>query len=250
VTAKVLLVDGDPKTVHDIQPVLAQEGYQVDHASPGRDTIRRVLVDEPDLVILGVGEEEGAWRFCRQLLAIVDQPVFLLLAAGSRQDRVRGLDLGADDCMIKPPSLVELIARVRALLRRSTMDFRPRPRSYFMDGDLTVDFARREVRMDGRPLTLTPTEFRLLSYFIRHVGEVLSHEQLLTQVWGPDYAGSRDIVKQHVYHLRQKVESDPHHPRRILSRWSEGYLFQRIASEHSPALGQRANESGRGRSLS
>jgi DNA-binding response OmpR family regulator len=235
-----LLVDGDLKTVGDIQPILAREGYQVDHALPGRGTIRQVLVDEPDLVILGVDEEEEAWRFCRQLLAIVHQPVLLLLAAGSRQDRVRGLDLGADDCMIKPPSLAELIARVRALLRRSTADFRSRPRNYFMDGDLTVDFARREVRIDDRPLALTPTEFRLLCCFIRHLGEVLSHDQLLTQVWGPDYVGSRGIVKQHVYHLRQKVESDPHHPQRIVSRWREGYLFQRTASEHSPALGHRA----------
>jgi two-component system KDP operon response regulator KdpE len=231
VLAKVLLVDEDIGTARYVQPVLVQEGYQVDHVLPGRDAIRQLLVEEPDLVILGVGAEEGAWQFCRQLLTFVEQPVLLLLATEDRLDRVKGLDLGADDCMIKPPPLVELIARMRALLRRGTPRARSRQRSFYRDGELMVDFARREVKLGGRPVALTPTEFRLLLCLVQNPDEVLSHEQLLARVWGPDCVESRNILKQHIHNLRQKLEPDPRRPQRIVSRWGEGYLFKRIALE-------------------
>jgi two-component system KDP operon response regulator KdpE len=225
-SAKVLLVDHDLGSVCDVQPVLAREGYQVDHDVPCRAVIRRIVVDDPDLLIVGV--DPGSWGFCRQLLTFVDQPVLLLLSSQDKMERVKGLDLGADDCMAKPVHLVELVARVRALLRRDRANGSRRERSYFVDGELVVDLSRREVRLADRPVALTPTELRLLSCLAQHVGEVLSHERLLQEVWGPGYGGSANLVKQHVHHLRQKLEADPHHPQRIVTRWGEGYLLQRI----------------------
>jgi two-component system KDP operon response regulator KdpE len=225
VTAKVLLVDHDLGIVRDVQPVLAREGYQVDHALPEGAAIRRIVIDDPDLLIVGV--DEGTWGFCRQLLTVVDQPVLLLLNSQDKLERVKGLDLGADDCMAKPVHLVELVARVRALLRR-TANGPGRERRYLGDGDLVVDLGRREVRVANRVVTLTPTELRLLSCLVRHMGQVVSQERLVEVVWGAGQGGSADLVKQYVFHLRQKLETDPHQPRRILTRWGEGYLLQRI----------------------
>ena len=225
-TAKVLLVDHDLGTVRDVQPVLAREGYQVDHDLPGRTAIRRIVIEEPDLLIVGV--DHGSWGFCRQLLTFVDQPVLLLLNSQDKLERVKGLDLGADDCMAKPVHLVELVARVRALLRRDLANGPRRGRSYFVDGDLVVDLSRREVRLAERPVALTPTELRLLACLVQHEGQVLSRERLLQEVWGAGYGGTADLVKQHVHHLRQKLEADPHHPQRIVTRWGEGYLLQRV----------------------
>jgi two-component system KDP operon response regulator KdpE len=225
VTVKVLLVDQDLGIVRDVQSVLSREGYQVDHALPEGAAIRRIVIEDPDLLIVGINE--GSWEFCRQLLTVVDQPVLLLLSSEDKMERVKGLELGADDCMAKPVHLVELVARVRALLRRAASG-PVRERSYLGDGDLVVDLSRREVRVANRVVTLTPTELRLLSCLVQHAGQVVSQERLVAEVWGPDRGGSADLVKQYVFHLRQKLEADPRQPRRILTRWGEGYLLQRV----------------------
>jgi DNA-binding response OmpR family regulator len=229
--AYILLIDRDLAAIKDIQPVLVQEGYQVEHALPGPPALRTAMSEKPDLVILGVEPQENEWQFCRRLLTMLDGPLFLLLSSGHELDRVKGLDLGANDCMAKPVFLIELLARVRALLRREPANRSWRQRSYFLDGDLMVDLTRRQVQISQEPVALTAIEFRILSCLVRHVEEVVSQEQLLAQVWGPNYRGSHDVVKQHIHHLRRKLEPDPGCPRRIVTQWGEGYMLRRIAAE-------------------
>ena len=228
-TALVLLIDDDMAMVKELQPVFVREGYQMEHALPGLDAIRKMLADEPDLVILGINMRETGWQFCHRLLTFLDRPLLLLLSTANKLDRVKGLELGADDCMIKPVLTVEVIARARALLRRSESLAARSKRSHFVDGDLVVDLTRRQVWLDGQPVALTPTEFRFLCCFIQHAGEILSHERLTMQVWGPNYTDARNSIKQHVHQLRRKLEPNPSHPQRILTRRGEGYLFRSLA---------------------
>jgi DNA-binding response OmpR family regulator len=216
----ILLIEKDETVVNSVQPVLAREGYRVDHATPGREAIRTMLLGEPDLVILGVDPPNGGWRFCHQLLPFLESALLLLLSTCDEQDHVKGLNLGADDCMAKPVSLSELVARVQALLRRK--------KALFVDGSLVVDLADRTVQLGNEPVALTPTEFHVLSCLVQQAGEVVPHERLTAQVWGPDREPSHNLLKPYIYHLRQKLEPDPRRPRRIVTRLREGYMLQRI----------------------
>jgi len=228
VTASILLIDKDVSVDRKLQPAFAREGYAVEYVLPGLDAIRTMLVDEPDLVILGLGPQEKEWEFCRRLLAFLDRPLLLLLSTGNKLDRVKGLEMGADDCMIKPVLIEEVIARTRVLLRRSPYQAQRSKRSYFVDEDLVVDLTRREVWLKDEPVRLTPTEFRFLSCFTEHVGQVLSHERLVSYVWGPDYTGARDTVKLYVHQLRKRLEPQREGPQRFVTRRGEGYLFRAL----------------------
>lgn len=230
-TAGILVIDSDVVAVEKVQWALAQDGYQVCTAQPGVDAVRMMLINEPDLVILGVDSQDRDWRFLRHLLTFAVQPLLLLFSTGDVMDQVRGLDLGADDCMTKPIVAAELVARTRALLRRSMNSSSRRKRSLFVDGDLIIDLTRREVRIKDCPIALTPTEFRILCCLIGRVGEVLPHERILMQVWGPSYVGDCGILKPHIHNLRQKLEPDPMRPRRIVTRRGTGYQFNRLATE-------------------
>lgn len=230
-TAGILIIDDDIGTLEEVQWALTRDGYQVSVAQAGVDAVRKMLVNEPDLVILGVDTQERDWRFFRHILTFKIQPLLLLLSTEDMMDQVKGLELGADDCMTKPFVLVELMARTRALLRRSANSTSRQQRSLFVDGDLIIDLTRREVRLDDQPIRLTPTEFQILSCLISQVGEVLTHKRILMQVWGPNYAGEHGILKPHIHSLRRKLEPDPSQPQRILTRRGEGYLFRRLATE-------------------
>jgi DNA-binding response OmpR family regulator len=229
VPLSVLLIDDDPVIVRQVESAFTQEGFQVDDAPPGLDAIRTMLIHQPDLVILGINSQEKDWHFCRRLLTFLDRPLLLLLSTTNLLDRVRGLELGADDCMIKPVMMVEVLARARALLRRRESQISRSKRSYFVDEDLVVDLTRREVWLGGQPVALTPTEFRFLSCFVEHVGEVLSHERLATRVWGPEHTNAVDVIKLYVHQLRQKLEPDPERPRRIITRRGEGYVLRPLS---------------------
>jgi two-component system KDP operon response regulator KdpE len=228
-SVRVLLIHDDPAIARDLRSAFVPEGYYLDHALPGPQTFRKIILDEPDVVILGIKPDKVGWQGCCHLLTFLDQPLLLLLCSTDTEDRVKGLALGADDCMTEPILASEVVERVRALLRRAgPQTWRP-VRSYFADGDLLVDLIHREVWLDGQQVALTPTEFRLLSCFTQHVGEVMSHERLKRQVWGSDCPGDRAAIKQYVYQLRQKLERAPSHPQRILSRRGQGYLFRSLA---------------------
>lgn len=219
VAAYVLLIDDDLALVESMQPVLASEGYRVECAAPNLKAIRKMLLDEPQLVILGVNPRQEGWQFCQRLLPFLPGALLLLLSADDEEGRMKGLRLGADDCLFKPVAASELVARVRTLLRRRE--------SVFVDGELVVDLARQEVWLDDRPVALTPTEFRLFACLVRHAGRVVSPQRLAVEVWGPEQSACRQRVTRHIHHLRQKLEPDPRHPRRIVTCLGEGYLLQR-----------------------
>jgi len=228
VTATILLIDRDSSVDRKLQPAFSREGYSLEYVAPGLDAIRAMLVGEPDMVILGLGPQETDWEFCRRLLAFLDKPLLLLLSTDNKLDRVKGLEFGADDCMIKPCLTEEVIARARVLLRRSAHQANRSNRSYFVDGNLVIDLTRREVWLDEEPVRLTPIEFRFLSCFTEHAGQVLSHDRLVNYVWGPECTGARDSVKLYVHQLRKKLEPDRDRPQRILTRRGEGYLFRAL----------------------
>lgn len=218
--AHILLIDNDEAVVNRVQSVLAREGYRVDHAAPDLKAIRTMLIDEPDLVILGIDPRQEGWHFCHQVLTFLENPLLLLLPTDDEQDRVKALGLGADDCLAKPIPLGELAARVQALLRRG--------KNLFVDGTLEVDLAHQEVQVGAERVALTPIEFCVLSYLVRHVGEVVPHERLVTQVWRLERHKAHDFLRPCIDQLRQKLEPDPSRPRRIVARQREGYMLQRI----------------------
>jgi len=232
--ASLMLIDEDSSACGELRHALVREGYRVACARPELAAIRTMLVDNPDLVILGVNCCEGDWRFCHRLLPFLDQPLLLLLVTANPLDQVRGLELGADDCLIRPVNTIELMARIRALLRRQDDRSQRSKRSYFTDQGLVVDSTRREVWLNGQPLALTPTEYRILCCFIQHLGEVVSQERLMMQVWGPNYTDSPGAVKQYVYQLRKKLEPDPHRPQRIMTLRGVGYVFRSLADSGMP----------------
>ncbi|HSJ52339.1 MAG TPA: response regulator transcription factor, partial [Anaerolineae bacterium] len=190
--ANILLVDDDLSTIQAVQPLLSQEGYRVICLHPGSLALRRVVDDPPRLVLLGINDGAEDWRFCHQLLHLLDAPLLLLLASDRELDRVKGLSLGAADCVSKSAfSTLELLARIGAVLRRDAARAGRQPAALttFVDGDLVVDLEQpgREVCLDGRPVALTPIELRILACCLQHVGQELTPEELLLETWGPGH---------------------------------------------------------------
>lgn len=228
-TASILLIDDDAAIIGELETAFIQQGYPADHVAPGTGALRKMLVEDPDLVILGVGCRERDWGFFRRLLTFLDKPLLLLLSTNSKLDRIKGLELGADDCMTKPVLTEEVLARTRALLRRNHAVSNTRStRSFFIDESFIIDLARQEVRLDGESVILTPTEFRVLCCLAKHAGEVMSPERLAMQVWGPEGPGGGETVKVYVHRLRKKLEVDPRQPQRLVTRRGAGYIFRAL----------------------
>lgn len=225
VAGSILLIDDDAAIIGDLEMAFLQEGFAADHATPGVEALRKLLVEEPDLVILGLDCQQEDWGYCRRLLTFLDNPLLLLLTTDDKLDRTKGLEMGADDCMIKPVITQEVVARTRALLRRNASHSTCIRRSLFVDEHLVIDLACREVRLDGHCVLLTPTEFRVLYCLAKQAGEVVSPQRLAVQVWGSGGKGSPETVKVYVHRLRRKLEADPEHPQRIVTRRGAGYLI-------------------------
>jgi DNA-binding response OmpR family regulator len=225
VAASIFLIDHDAAIIGELKAAFAEEGFAASHAIPGVEALRRMLVEQPDLVILGLDCQQDGWRFAQRLLIFLDRPLLLLLTTDDKLDRTKGLRLGADDCMIKPVITEEVVARTRALLRRNSLHSRRTGRNWFVDEHFVIDLAGREVRVDDQCVLLTPTEFRVLCCLAKNAGEVMSPERLAMQVWGDGGKGSPDAVKVYVHRLRKKLEADPEHPQRIVTRRGAGYLF-------------------------
>jgi len=226
VTASILMIDDDVAIIRELETAFLREGYPADHVAPGAEALGKLISAAPDLVILGLECQERDWGFCRWLLTFLDKPVLLLLDTSDKLDRIKGLEIGADDCMIKPVMTEEVVARTRALLRRNSLQPHRLGRSLYVDEGFLIDMACREVWLDGQLVLLTPTEFRLLCCLAGHAGEVVSPDRLALHVWGPEAKGSKDMVKVYVHRLRQKLELDAKQPQRLLTRRGAGYILR------------------------
>jgi two-component system, OmpR family, alkaline phosphatase synthesis response regulator PhoP len=223
---RLLLVEDEPSLVLTLTDRLEAERYRVSCASNGDEALSRTLSEPYDLVILDVMlPGRSGFDVCRELRQRgVDVPVLMLTARTQVTDRIVGLKLGADDYLTKPFDMLELLARIEALLRRARTPIAPSVGTYVF-GDVQVDFRRAEVTRAGQPLDLSGLEYKLLRYFIDHRGLALSREQLLDRVWGYDTGVQTRTVDVHVASLRQKVEPNPAHPRFITTVRRLGYKF-------------------------
>jgi len=226
---RLLLAEDDQRLAALLDQSLSEAGWEVEVVHDGRSAYGRALPDglPYDVLLLDwmLPELDGV-TVCRRLRDIgVTTPVLMLTARGAVRDRIQGLDAGADDYLPKPFGPPELMARVRAALRRARYAESPTAEPVFQYGDLAIDFARHAVSRGGEPVTLTPTEYKLLVQLARHAGRVLVPEELLTAVWGPEYREETQHVRLYVSRLRRKIERDPERPQYVLTRPGIGYLF-------------------------
>ncbi len=224
---KILAVDDEPLYLRLLKVNLEPEGYEVITASDGETALDLVTAKQPDLVILDVMMPKlDGITTCERIRQFSNVPIIILTARGEEQDRVRGLDVGADDYVVKPFSVTELVARVRAVLRRAkTQEDEITQSRYFSHGNLKIDFARAEVWRDDKQVYLSATEYRLLIQFAHNIGQVLTAEDLLMAVWGNQYKDDKEILWVSIARLRQKLEDNPHSPVHIVTRSGLGYLM-------------------------
>lgn len=223
---RFLIVDDEPRYLRLLEANLRTEGYEVVTARDGLEAIDIFSSQPIDLILLDVMMPRmDGFATCQRIREYSNVPIIILTAKGEEQDRVRGLDLGADDYLVKPFSATELLARVRAVLRRTEIPVESGQARYFNHEDLKIDFARAEVWRDENPVSLSATEYRLLLQFAHNIGNILSSEDLLTGVWGPEYKSEKEILWVSIARLRQKLEQDPHTPKHIVTRSGLGYLM-------------------------
>ncbi len=227
---RVLVVDEDAKTVEVVSLYLKRDGYRVLVANDGNEALRLARESQPHLIVLDIMlPGTDGLEICRALRAESDVPIIMLTARAEEEDRLKGLDLGADDYIIKPFSTRELAARIRAVLRRLPEDAHLRGPEEITQGQLTVNFVNHQVSLAGRFLHLTPAEFILLGTIIREPERVFSRAQLIEKMFGYDYEGFDRIIDFHILNLRRKLEANPRHSRYIKSVYGAGYRFSAAA---------------------
>jgi len=230
---KVLIIDDDPAFRNLVEQVLTQKEYEVLKASSGQEGLRLMFDQRPDLVLLDVVMPGiDGWQVCSRIREISDIPIIMITGEyKSEEDIVRGLDYGADDYLTKPVGSKELVARVRAILRRAELPASKDIRKgiIYSDGFLTVDITERKVTVNGKRIKLTPREFRLFILLVENAGHILTHKQLLEKVWGWEYTDDLDYVRIYISHLRQKIEPDTSLPRYIITEPGVGYSFQKFS---------------------
>ncbi|MCL4533838.1 MAG: response regulator transcription factor [Bacteroidetes bacterium] len=224
----VLVVDDDEALVKALLLALQDEGYRSVGATSGREALRQVYEHHPDLIILDLMMPDmDGYETCRRVRDVSNVPILMLTAKTSEEDMIKGLDSGADDYVVKPFGVKALLARVQALLRRAEFPSTDRVTTKLVNGDLEMDLVLRRVTIGGKHVKLTPTEFRLLSCLMQRPGETVSHKDLLTRVWGPEYQEESQYLKLYIGYLRRKVEPDPKRPARIISERGFGYYIRR-----------------------
>ncbi len=225
-TTTILIVDDEPRYLRLMQANLVTEGYKVLEATNGQEAVDIVAENHPDLVFLDIMMPVlDGFRACERIREFSNVPIIVVTARGNEHDRVRGLDLGADDYIVKPFSATELLARARAVLRRAQTSGGSFQQSIFTHGNLRIDFARAEVFKGEKMVFLSATEYRLLLQFAHNMGSVLTSEQLLTDVWGNEYREDKEILWVSISRLRQKLETDPKNPQHIVTRSGLGYTM-------------------------
>ena len=228
---KILIVDDDEGLVRLIDQVLTQKGYEVLKANNGQEALRLLFDQRPDLVLLDVVMPKmDGWQTCSRIRDVSDIPIIILTGKRrTEEDIVRGLDYGADDYLLKPVGNRELVARVRAALRRADLSSSADTKREitYSDGFLTVDVAERKVIVNGERVKLAPREFRLFALLVENAGRILTHKQILEKVWGWEYIDDLDYVRIYISHLRQKIEPESVLPRYIITEPGVGYYFQK-----------------------
>jgi DNA-binding response OmpR family regulator len=231
-SARILIVDDEPRYVRLMEANLMTEGYQVIKAYNGQEAVQAVIDYKPNLVILDVMMPVmDGFTACERIREFSNVPIIMVTAKGEERDRVRGLDLGADDYIVKPFSATEILARVRAVLRRAQQNDQVSQPPMFVHGDLRIDLARAEVFREDKMVFLSATEYRLLLQFAQNIGRVLSAEELLHNVWGSEYRDDKEILWVSISRLRQKLEKDPRDPQHIATRSGLGYTMPILETE-------------------
>ncbi|MEO5878422.1 MAG: response regulator transcription factor [Streptosporangiaceae bacterium] len=227
--SRILVVDDDPTVAEVVARYLTRDGHDVECVPDGRIALNRALADPPDLVVLDLMlPGMDGLEVCRELRRHSAVPVVMLTALGEESDRLAGLELGADDYVVKPFSPRELALRVKSVLRRAQGGLGAADTGLLRDGDLAVDVGAHEATLDGGTLSLTAREFDLLVFLLRHPRQAFTREQLLDQVWGWSF-GDSSTVTVHVRRLREKIEIDPTTPVRIQTVWGVGYRYGEAA---------------------
>mgnify|MGYP001283576329 CR=1 FL=1 len=225
---RVLIVDDEPDVIKVISMSfrMQQPAWEIISAEDGPEALELLEQERPDVVLLDIGlPDMSGLEVLKSIRVFSDLPVIMLTVRDDEFSKVQGLELGADDYVTKPFSHLELLARVRAVLRRAQS--LPLAQEHpFTSGDIHVDFARRELSVRGQSVPLTGTEYRLLYHLVRNAGRVMTHEALLARVWGREYTDEISYLKSYISRLRNKLESDPHNPEYILTEYGVGYWFR------------------------
>lgn len=228
-STRILVVDDELCYLRLMEANLVTEGFQVLKATNGQEAVDKVAAQQPDLVLLDIMMPAlDGFGACERIREFSSVPIIMVTARGEENARVRGLDLGADDYIVKPFSATELLARVRAVLRRAKSSGNDFQQAVFTHGNLKIDFARAEVFRNEKIVFLSATEYRLLLQMAHSLGQVLTSEQLLTNVWGPEYRDDKEILWVSISRLRQKLEDDPKNPAHIVTRSGLGYTMPPI----------------------
>jgi two-component system KDP operon response regulator KdpE len=223
---KILVVDDEPRVVQLVRVVLEAVGYNVIAAISGESAVEMVALEQPDLVLLDIRLPNGpdGYEVCERIREFSHVGVIMLTAKAQQDDVLRGFRVGADDYLTKPFNAKELVARVKAVLRRTKYP-EERGEAVMACGDLKIDFARRTVNVRGKKVALTPTEYALLNQLAQNPNCVMTHRELLTEVWGSEYRDDVDYLRAYVRYLRRKLEADPSNPVYILTSQGVGYML-------------------------
>jgi DNA-binding response OmpR family regulator len=235
--ATILVVDDEPRIVRLVRSNLEPAGYKILTAADGEQGLRMAEMHDPDLIILDIMMPGmDGWDVCKRVREFSTVPIVMLTAKGDEQDKVKGLELGADDYLPKPFGIPELLARVKAVLRRSKLPGESKRDPVFVCGDLSMNFAQRRITVRGKDVKLSPTEYKLLYELVTNAGRVMLHQDLLRKVWGRGYGEETEYLRVYVRYLRQKLEADSSKPIFILTEPGVGYRFVDPSQINPPAV--------------
>ena len=221
---RILIVDDEPQIRRVLRTTLASQNYTVAEAKSGDEALEQFREERPDLILLDVNlPDRSGLEVCQEIRRTSDAPIIMLTVRNTERDKVQALDAGADDYVVKPFGSEELMARIRAALRRAVPAEAMPP---FLSADLQIDFEKRVVVAKGQPVRLTPKEFELLRQLVANQGKALGHRRLLQSVWGPDYGDETEYLRVFINQLRKKIEPDPRHPCYIHTEPWVGYRFE------------------------
>jgi two-component system KDP operon response regulator KdpE len=225
--ALVLVVEDEPQMRRFLRASLSAHGYRLCEATTAAEAVMVASTHNPDLILLDLGLPDGdGIELTRRFRGWTQKPILVISARGREDDKVAALDAGADDYLTKPFGMKELLARMRVALRHAQLGPGEAAPSALEFGSLRIDFVRREVTLDGREVHLTPIEYKLLTLFAQNAGKVLTHRQILKDVWGPSYATQNHYVRVHMAELRKKIEADPARPKLLVTEPGVGYRLR------------------------